>query len=275
MMEIPESYSVAEQLRQTIVGKTIAEVLPPSSPHSFTWYRGEPEEYDALLAGATITDVQGFGAFAELEAGSLRLAIGDGATFRYYEAEEKLPTKYQLHVGFTDGSALRCTVQMYGGIWAFPVDAFNNDFYRGAKHAISPLSDAFTLEYFTSLLNAKTTKLSTKAFLATEQRIPGLGNGVLQDILWRARLHPKRKMNTLSDSDVHNLFDVLKQTLAEMAAAGGRDTERDIFGNYGCFRTVMSRNNKAGICPVCGDSIIRFAYLGGNVYVCETCQPLN
>lgn|GEM_PF-2077218 len=30
-----------------------------------------------------------------------------------------------------------------------------------------------------------------KAFLATEQRIPGLGNGVLQDILWTARIHPK------------------------------------------------------------------------------------
>jgi formamidopyrimidine-DNA glycosylase len=44
-------------------------------------------------------------------------------------------------------------------------------------------------------------KLSLKAALATEQRIPGLGNGSLQDILWQAHLHPKRKTNTLSDEE--------------------------------------------------------------------------
>ena len=275
MLEIPESFAFAHQLRQTVVGKTIAEVLPPSSPHGFAWYWGEPKEYHSLLAGATLSGAEGFGMYVELQADALRLTIGDGTSVRYYDAGEKLPPKYQLHVGFTDGSVLRFTVLMYGGMWAFPDGAYTNEYYLGAKNAISPLTDAFSPAHFATLFNDKTVKLSAKAFLATEQRIAGLGNGVLQDILWRSKLHPKRRMHTLSDAEIQQLYSVLIQTLAEMAAAGGRDTERDIFGNYGGYQTTMSRNNKAGICPVCGEPIHRFAYLGGNVYVCETCQPLD
>jgi hypothetical protein len=39
-----------------------------------------------------------------------------------------------------------------------------------------------------SKLGQEVKKLSLKALLATEQRIPGLGNGVLQDILFKARM---------------------------------------------------------------------------------------
>jgi len=28
-------------------------------------------------------------------------------------------------------------------------------------------------------------------------------------------------------------------------------------------------------CPVCGAAIVRQAYLGGNVYFCPVCQPLD
>lgn len=38
-----------------------------------------------------------------------------------------------------------------------------------------------------------------KAFLAAEQRFPGIGNGVLQDILLESGIHPKRKISTLRD----------------------------------------------------------------------------
>ena len=71
-----------------------------------------------------------------------------------------------------------------------------------AKSKPSPLSKEFDEAYFEELsLANELQKLSVKAFLATEQRIPGLGNGVLQDILWKAKLHPKRKMNTLSGEE--------------------------------------------------------------------------
>jgi formamidopyrimidine-DNA glycosylase len=60
-----------------------------------------------------------------------------------------------------------------------------------------------------------------KAVLATQQRIPGLGNGVLQDILYNAKRHPKRKLNTLDQEKRKNLFASIKSTLKEMIKQGG------------------------------------------------------
>ena len=78
--------------------------------------------------------------------------------------------------------------------------------------------------------------MSVKAFLVTEQRIPGLGNGVLQDILFNAGVSPKRKMSSVDGKDMENLLEAMKSTLGAMLENGGRDTEKDLFGNKGRYR---------------------------------------
>jgi formamidopyrimidine-DNA glycosylase len=57
-----------------------------------------------------------------------------------------------------------------------------------------------------------------------------------------------------------------------MAAGGGRDTEKDLFGCSGGYRTVLSGKSKDCPCPLCGSIIVRESYLGGNIYYCPTCQ---
>lgn len=114
--------------------------------------------------------------------------------------------------------------------------------------------------------------MSIKALLATEQRIPGLGNGVLQDILFKAGIHPKRKISKISELERSDLFHCLKVTLQSMADKGGRDTEKDFYGNFGGYKTLLSKNTYKNPCPNCGDTIVKEAYLGGSVYYCPTCQ---
>ena len=116
-------------------------------------------------------------------------------------------------------------------------------------------------------------KLSVKAFLATEQRIPGLGNGVLQDILFNAKLNPRRKIGELSDSEIVGLFLSVKNTLKEMTAMGGRDTEKDLFGSDGGYKTKASKFTVGAACPVCSREIVKESYMGGSVYYCPGCQP--
>jgi formamidopyrimidine-DNA glycosylase len=100
-------------------------------------------------------------------------------------------------------------------------------------------------------------------------------NGVLQDILFNARIHPKRKIKTLSRSDFDNLYESIKSTLLDMAFKGGRDTEKDLFGFHGGYKTIMSKNTAGKPCPVCSTIIKKEAYLGGSVYYCENCQREN
>ncbi len=121
---------------------------------------------------------------------------------------------------------------MYGGIWAYRGD-FDNPYHQRSLKSISPLDSLFDEDYFVKIIKNTAKDLSAKALLATEQRIPGLGNGVLQDILFNAGIHPKRKKSTISDLEVKNLFQSLKSTLRRMADMGGRDTEKDLFGING------------------------------------------
>lgn len=273
MIEIPEARALANQINEHLTGKKISNVMTEQSVHKFAWYHGDPKDYGPLLTGRVITGGEAYGGLVEINAGQVTILVGDGVNLRYHDAGAAGPKKHQLLLEFEDGSALSASVQMYGGIWCFPVDTFKNPYYLVAKEKPSPLTHEFDRPYFSRILEAEGCgKLSTKAFLVTEQRIPGLGNGVLQDILWNARLHPRRKMNSLEEYEIENLFAALKETLKKMSELRGRDTEKDLFGNAGGYRTVMSKNNQEAICPQCGKDITKENYLGGSIYYCSACQ---
>lgn len=275
MIEIPESQTVARQVRETLAGRTVTGVFNATHPHKFTWYTGDPLEYPMLLTGRKIVGAEGCGAFVDvLLENDMHLALSDGVILRLYGCEDPIPAKYQLLVTLDDGSFLVCTVAMYGGINAFPGES-DNPYYQDARTKCSPLEERFDAGYFSRLWAASKQNLSAKAFLATEQRIPGLGNGVLQDILFRAGIHPKRKLATLGDADAERLFRTLKSVLREMTDRGGRDTEKDLFGKPGGYAVQLSRNTCAEPCPVCGGPIVKEAYQGGAVYYCPGCQPLK
>jgi formamidopyrimidine-DNA glycosylase len=273
MLEIPESYTIAKQLNQIIKGKIISYVKANQSPHSFAWYYGKPEEYDELLSGRTIGISSAIAGMIEIEVEDCRIVFGDGASLRYYEDLKKVPKKHQLYIEFDDNTALVCTIQMYGGIWAFHEGEFDNKYYIGAKEKPSPLSEQFDKEYFSRTLRCEgADKLSAKAFLATQQRIPGLGNGVLQDILYISGIHPKRKMSNVIDEDFNRLFDTVKDTLRKMADQGGRDTEKDLLGNPGGYQTYLSKKTAWAPCVKCGYELHKGNYMGGTIYYCEHCQ---
>jgi formamidopyrimidine-DNA glycosylase len=273
MLELPEAVTVAEQINHTLQGKRIMNVNTNHSPHKFAFLYGEPQAYHDLLTEKTIEKAEPCGGMVEITAGTARLLLGDGVGLRYFTSGEKLPDKHQLQIEFDDFSSLIGSVHMYGGLWAFPDGQFDNPYYAIARQKPSPLTEQFDYTYFEALLpHEKLNSLSAKAFLATEQRIPGLGSGVLQDILWTARIHPKRKVAMLSAVELHTLFNAVKSVLAEMTENGGRDTERDLYGCPGGYQTRLSKNTAGKPCPACGTVIKKEAYLGGSIYYCENCQ---
>ena len=274
MIELPEASVLAKQINDTVVGKKIKDVIAAQTPHKLAWYFGDPQEYKSLLVGKVISEAASYGGQVEITAGKARILFSDGVNLRYYDGSEKPPDKHQLLLEFDDGSYLVGWVQMYGGLSSFRKGENDNKYYLVAKEKPSPLSGNFDEDYFKSLFDEGTAKLSLKAFLATEQRIPGLGNGVLQDILFNAKMHPKKKAGTLSTDDKQVLFDSIKNTLSEMTAKGGRDTENDLSGKPGGYKTRLSKNTVGQPCPICGALIQKEAYLGGSIYYCAGCQRI-
>ncbi len=272
MLEIPESKTISLQTAQTLTGKKITRVFPPTSEHKFAFFNGDPAQYPGLLTGKQVQSARGHGMFVDILLNDdISITIGDGTHMRYHAPGEPQPQKYQLLIIFDDESSIAFSVAMYGGIWAYK-GTFENPYHEGSLSSISPLDDAFNEQYFTSVISKVEKDLSLKALLATEQRIPGLGNGVLQDILFNAGMHPKRKKSTLSDFHKEELFHSLKVTLNNMTELGGRDTEKDFFGNAGGYKTLLSKNTLEKPCLKCGNDIVKEAYLGGAVYFCPVCQ---
>lgn len=266
-MELPEFHVVGRQIDQTLRGKRIERVVANSSPHKWAWFTGDPATYNDRLGGKTIKRAEGRDSHIEVFVDGSCLSITP--PLRYHE-DGKVPKKHQLLLEFADGTTVSSAIQMWGSFYLYD-EAKEKPKDEGKP---SPLTEAFTRTHFKSLIDDEAMKTSVKGLLATKQRIPGVGNGVIQDIMWTARVHPRLPVAELASEEVDALFRAVKEVLRDMTERGGRDTEKDLFGRNGGYRTILSKNTLRGPCPACGGKIERKAYLGGNIYFCESCQRL-
>lgn len=272
MLELPESYTIAKQIKEHLTGKIISHIEVLQTPHKFAFFNGEADRYEEYLEGQTITGAVFQGGMVQINTEDSMIVLNDGAYPRYYDDRKKFPKKHQFAIHFDDETGIFVSIQMYGGITIFPKGECTDGYYISSSTKPNPLTDGFTFDYFQSLYPAGGKKLSAKAFLATQQRIPGLGNGVLQDILWEAGIDPRYPMQDAPKEDFQALYGAVNKIINAMAAQGGRDTERDLFGQKGRYCTQLSKNSLNQPCTRCGYEIHKTNYMGGTIYFCEHCQ---
>ena len=136
MLEIPEAQVIAGQMEQTITGKIVQSVEPNHSPHKFAFFRGDPAAYDGMLAGKRVDTAAALAGQIELSVENIKIVFSDGVNVRFFSPEDPLPEKHQLRVGFTDGSSIVCSIQMYGGLWAFKSGENDNPYYLAAREQV-------------------------------------------------------------------------------------------------------------------------------------------
>ena len=272
MLELPESYTVSKQIERALKGKIISYIEILHTPHKFAFFHGDVDKYSDYLEGQTIVGATYHGGMIEIDTEDSMITFADGACPKYFEDKRKFPKKHQMAVYFDDETAIFVSIQMYGFISVFPKGKCTEEYYISSSSKTSPLADEFTLDYFKSLYPAGAKKISAKEFLATKQRIPGLGNGVLQDILWDAGIDSRFDMREATEADFEALYTSVRKMLKKMCECGGRDTEKDLFGNKGGYITQLSKNSLYEPCMKCGHEIGKANYMGGTVYFCECCQ---
>ncbi|MCD7969282.1 MAG: endonuclease VIII [Alistipes sp.] len=279
MLEAPEALCIAGQIDKDLKGKVVGTVIAGFTPHKFTFFNPAADRFAEMLQGRELTGARSVGGMVEILFGEISVVLSDGANIRFTAAAADLPATHQLLIGFTDESCITVMVRMYAGILCFGSGGPQgqlSDYYAVAAGKPQMLSDNFTREYFISVASQPSLKnRSAKALLATEQRFPGLGNGVLQDILFNAGIHPKRKTSTLGESGLDTLYRSIRHTLGEMAGHGGRDSEMDLYGNKGGYVAFLSKDTAGKPCPKCGSTIVKENYMGGSVYFCPACQPIE
>ena len=61
MLELPEAITLGKQKQQSLTGKIVRRVLPPTKSHKFTWFAGDPADYDARLRGCGVSGSAAYG----------------------------------------------------------------------------------------------------------------------------------------------------------------------------------------------------------------------
>jgi formamidopyrimidine-DNA glycosylase len=116
-----------------------------------------------------------------------------------------------------------------------------------------------------------------KSFLLNQKRIAGIGNVYVQDPLFKAGIHPLRRINTLSDDEIESLWQALRETLRESIDHGGSHWEQNLYGEYGGWDSsaflVAYREGKP--CPTCGTAVEKIRTGSTSTHICPNCQPLG
>ena len=275
MFELPEFVTLAKQMNDALKGKTIQRGQLGNSPQKFLWYNRSHEEFDQLTKGKTVGEAQAKGKwlFLPLEPGYV-LVLGEcGGKVLYHNSGSKVPKKYHLYVTFEDDSFLTATTQMWGAMELYEKgEEQKRQYIMGMK--TTPIEPEFTFTYFSALLDDLTNgkKRSAKALLTQDQIIPGLGNAIAQDILFRAHLHPRHPIADLNTDQRHTLYSAIVDMVGEVTEMGGRYDEYDLYNNPGGYIRKMDKNAVGRPCPECGAEIENIQYLGGTCYFCPNCQ---
>jgi formamidopyrimidine-DNA glycosylase len=277
-IELPEAMILAEQMNSELISKRIRayRLKDHERLQRIGFMNKDVKAFDQLL-NARIVSVtsRGNAILIRLSNGAnLILSPEYGGEIFYNSTQKTVPEKYHLRVDLNDDTVLTVRLTSMGGIHVVK-DGELSDSYVYKRdfnpHVISPMDDKFTSESFSNILSES--KRALKSILVgKDAAVVGLSNSAFQDIVFRAKLHPKRKASELSADERQALYDAIKKMLRERLQLRGKDQFTDLYGNGGGYTPAMGPNLKGRNCPRCGTPIERLSVGGGEVFLCPECQ---
>lgn len=140
--------------------------------------------------------------------------------------------------------------------------------------ALGPEPFDLTFSDFKDMLSKKKTKI--KPLLLDQKFISGIGNIYAAEILFRAKINPKRQAQSLTKKEKGILYKQMKIVLKNAIKYGGSSVDDYVRvsgsnGDYARFHRVYARQDKP--CFICGRTIKRITLGGRGTYFCPKCQP--
>lgn len=129
----------------------------------------------------------------------------------------------------------------------------------------------FTFEQFAKELADKAVNIKA-ALVGKDAVVVGLSNSAFQDVIYRAKIHPKRKASSLTENEKHALYDTIKLVIQRRIQSGGKNQFVDLYGKQGSYTSAMGPNMKDSVCPACSAKAQKLSLGGGQIYYCPKCQ---
>jgi len=141
------------------------------------------------------------------------------------------------------------------------------------KLGIEALSKELTVSKLKLLLNNK--KKNIKNTLIDQSIIAGIGNIYASEILYRAKIHPKRSANSLSDQEVDTIIKACRFILKKAIKVGGTTIKNHAQpdGKLGYFSQKLKVYGRTGQkCFNCKNNIINLPITKRSTFYCNHCQ---
>ena len=220
-----------------------------------------PAALGTALAGRRLGRPRRHGKWMLAPAGGPALALHFGMTgFLRFRADDPPLHRHDRLVLELDHGELRYrNMRMMGGVWLLRPGEGLED----AAGPLGPDAAALSREELGAILDASRAQL--KALLMNQRRIAGIGNELSDELLWHARLHPRRQAASLRANEWARLHRALVEVIATSNRHGRIPT-----GN-GWLKSQRGRREPR--CPRCGAQVRRATVAGRTAYWCPRCQP--
>lgn len=285
MPELPEVETVRLQLKHKVLKKTIKSV---EVFHMKTV--AHDQSFGKKLAGKTISDIDRIGKlmiFSFKDESNLFLLAHLKMTGQFFfvdksgvvggghsitDTDTKLPHKHtRVAFHLNDGSTLYFNDMRLFGYTKLASAKEVTEARKG--FGPEPIDPEFDIKWFTERLSRRSTAI--KAALLDQSFIAGLGNIYVDEALWRAKVKPERKANTLTKKEATAIATASGDVMLESIDVGGTtfkdfsDTDGHA-GNFTNYLKVFGKQNTP--CERCGGIIKKIRIAGRGTHFCPNCQ---
>lgn len=274
MPELPEVETIRQQLEEKILGKKITkvEVFTPkivNVPKNYFVKNTQGAKFKGVKRRAKIL-------ILELSNSSYLLCHLKLSGHLIFQNEGQSLPKY-THVVFYLSGGNKLTFDDFRkfGYMKFIKNKEELDkIFNKENFGPEPLNQDFTLVEFKKLL-AKRPNSPIKPLLMDQTFLAGVGNIYTQEACFYAKINPKRKVATLTEKEIKDLYENLRKVLVLALKHKGSsvDAYLDIFGKPGKFVPFLKVYGREGKpCFRCKTKIKKILMAGRGTSFCPKCQ---
>lgn len=272
MPELPEVEVIRRELKPLIRGRIFA---PPRLEDPRAVAYPTPELFISGLPGRRVKDLGRRGKYLllELDRGFLVVHLRMTGNLLFRAKDQSDEERFlRLVLPFRDGAALFFSdMRRFGRIWLVEdeQELESRVLSRTGPDLYGGLDETGFLE---RLARREGSRL--KALLLDQSFAAGLGNIYTDECLHRCGIHPRRRVETLSETQRRSLFEAIGEVLSEGITHGGttfRDY-RTARGALGDFQSRLAVYGRGGELCTCGTPVVKTVVAGRGTYYCPCCQ---
>lgn len=271
MPELPEVETVVRNLRAQLIGQTVTAM----------WYDWErtihspaPELFAERIKGQTFRAVNRRAKYILCELDHDFLVVHLKMTGRLYvtnaDSAQSADKWVHFRLDLASGQQLHFSdMRKFGKVYlTHDINTITG------KLGPEPLEDSFTVDVFKSRITDR--KRAIKPLLLDQTVIAGVGNIYADEALHRAKIHPLRLGNTLTNSEISSLHHTIRLALNAGIEHEGASINwyRKPDGTEGNSQKHFYAYGRDGNpCTTCGTTIEKIRVAQRGTHYCPTCQP--